>query len=81
MELFGEVSDSIGIKDFDLEDVENDRLTVILEKPTDDGWCYFLTLKGFENWLRTNQFSAQNAANSRSFASNKSRTSVSRLNL
>ena len=61
IELFGEVSDSIEIKDFDLEDVENDRLTVILEKPADDGWCYFLTLKGFENWLRTNQFSAQNS--------------------
>lgn len=54
MELFGEVSDSIEIKDFDLEDVENDRLTVILEKPTDDDWCYFLTLKGFENWLSLN---------------------------
>lgn len=61
IELFGEVSDSIEIKDFDLEDVENDRLTVILEKPADDSWCYFLTLKGFENWLRTNQFSAQNS--------------------
>lgn len=61
IELFGEVSDSIDIKDFDLADVENDRLTVILEKPANDGWCYFLTIKGFENWLRTNQFSTQNS--------------------
>ncbi|QZA97744.1 hypothetical protein K3369_29220 [Pseudomonas mandelii] len=61
IELFGEVSDSVGIKDFELADVENDRLTVILEKPVEDGWCYFLTLKGFENWLRTNQFATQSA--------------------
>lgn len=59
IELFGEVSDSIEVSTFQYADVENDRLTVILEKPVEINWCYFLTLKGFESWLRTGQSSSQ----------------------
>lgn len=59
IKLFGEVSDSIDLSSFEFSDIENDRLTIILEKPVEESWCYFITLKGFENWLRASQFSTQ----------------------
>ncbi|MCI8208126.1 hypothetical protein AUC61_01140 [Pseudomonas sp. S25] len=59
IELFGEVSDSIEVSTFQYADIENDRLTIILEKPVERHWCYFLTLKGFENWLRAGLSSPQ----------------------
>lgn len=55
-EVYGEVAQEIDIEEVKFEDLRGDRVTVVFEKHTKSGLHYFLTLKGFEWWLRNEKF-------------------------
>lgn len=58
-ELYGEVADEVDIEKLKLEDIQGDLLTVVFEKKVENTSLCFLTLKGFEAWLRGESFGAE----------------------
>jgi len=54
--VYGEVAQEVNIETVQFEDLRGDQVTVVFEKTTKAGVHYFLTLEGFELWLRNEDF-------------------------
>uniref|UniRef100_UPI0013DE93C1 hypothetical protein n=1 Tax=Pseudomonas viridiflava TaxID=33069 RepID=UPI0013DE93C1 len=55
-DIYGEVAQEVDIEEVRFEDLLGDQVTVVFEKKTENGLHFFLTLKGFEWWLRNESF-------------------------